>query len=100
MPGVYDGSLARDWRAGESRIVKILGLKDQDDQCETREVSGVEQADCEGSNLSMLVRLQGPEALAEVRICTVLRDVKISQVVMWAGYCRYCQHKLIKLRKY
>lgn len=65
MPGVYDGSLARDWRAGESRIVKILGLKDQDDQCETREVSGVEQADCEGSNLSMLVRLQGPEALAE-----------------------------------
>lgn len=46
-----------EWHAGESGMVNVVGL---------REGGGGELSDCNGRDLSMLLRLQGPEALAEV----------------------------------
>lgn len=46
-----------EWPAGEARAVTIVGLK---------EGGNGEESDCNAADLSMLFRLQGPEALAEV----------------------------------
>ncbi|CAM9822703.1 unnamed protein product [Ectocarpus sp. 6 AP-2014] len=45
-----------EWCARESRTVTVVGLKAQGEG---------EESDCNSQNLSILVRLQGPEALAE-----------------------------------
>lgn len=47
-----------EWHAGKPRMVNVVGL---------REGGGGELSDCNSQDLSMLLRLQGPEALAEVR---------------------------------
>lgn len=60
MPGLQDAGQFARWTANESRIVTVLGLKEQGEN------GRGEEADCDASNLSMLLRLQGPEALAEV----------------------------------
>lgn len=46
-----------EWHAGKPRMVNVVGM---------REGGGGELSDCNSKDLSMLVRLQGPEALAEV----------------------------------
>lgn len=51
---------AHEWYAGEPRMVNVVGMS---------EGHGGELADCNSKDLSMLLRLQGPEALAEVRGC-------------------------------
>eukprot|EP00752_Nemacystus_decipiens_P005505 g4981.t1 len=48
-----------EWRVGEPRMVNVVGL---------REGGGGELSDCNSEDLSMLLRLQGPEALAEAAI--------------------------------
>lgn len=47
-----------EWYSGEPRMVNVVGL---------REGGGGELSGCNSQDLSMLLRLQGPEALAEVR---------------------------------
>lgn len=47
------------WHAGESKTVTVVGLKAD---------GGGEESDCDSHNISILVRLQGPEALAEVNV--------------------------------
>lgn len=48
---------AGDWQAGETRVLKVIGLREGGDG---------EQADCNAADLSILIRIQGPEALAQV----------------------------------
>lgn len=48
-----------EWYAGESRTVTVVGLKAE---------GGGEESDCNSQDLSILLRLQGPEALAEVTL--------------------------------
>ena len=55
---------AGEWYAGDARTVTIVGLKAD---------GGGEESDCSSDDLSILLRLQGPEALAEVRRCAQLR---------------------------
>lgn len=45
------------WYAGESRTVTVVGLKAE---------GGGEESDCDSHDVSILIRQQGPEALAEV----------------------------------
>eukprot|EP00903_Cladosiphon_okamuranus_P007973 g7695.t1 len=56
---VGTGDPRREWQAGKPRMVNVVGL---------REGGGGELADCDSKDLSMLLRLQGPEALAEAAI--------------------------------
>lgn len=48
------------WNVGESRTVTVLGLNGEGDG------DGGEESDCNSEDITMLLRLQGPEALAEV----------------------------------
>ena len=50
---------ADEWPSGEARAVTVVGLK---------EGGNGEESDCNARDLSMLFRLQGPEALAEVDV--------------------------------
>ncbi|CAM9780585.1 unnamed protein product [Ascophyllum nodosum] len=54
-----EGSPAGDWYAGEARLIKVIGLREEGDG---------EEADCNAEDLSILLRMQGPEALAEAAV--------------------------------
>lgn len=59
LPAREEGSA---WHAGEAQTVTVVGL---------REGGEGEEADCNAQDLSMLFRLQGEEALAEVTMTFV-----------------------------
>lgn len=48
-----------EWVAGELKTVTVIGLRDQ---------GHGEESDCDARDLTMLLRLQGPEAIAEVNL--------------------------------
>ncbi|CAM9166423.1 unnamed protein product [Scytosiphon promiscuus] len=54
-PDGGEGHTQTEWYAGEARTVTIIGLE---------KGKGGEESDCDSGNLSILLRLQGPEALA------------------------------------
>ncbi|CAM9947552.1 unnamed protein product, partial [Ectocarpus fasciculatus] len=59
-----------EWSARESRTVTVVGLKAEGEG---------EESDCNSQNLSILVRLQGPEALAEA--ATPVEGSRCNEVV-------------------
>lgn len=53
------------WRSGEARTVTVVGLKAE---------GGGEESDCDSHDISILLRLQGPEALSEVKDHGLISD--------------------------
>lgn len=56
-PGTGVDTPPNPWRAGTAAMVNVVGLREGGDG---------EMSDCNSEDLSMLLRFQGPEALAEV----------------------------------
>ncbi len=70
--------VAGEWYAEDTRTVTIVGLR--------AEGNG-EQSNCNSHDLSILLRLQGPEALAEVRLPSKAGKAgKVSRGSSWARY--------------
>lgn len=59
ITGLPAGGGGLEWHAGDVQTVTVVGLRDGGDG---------KEADCDARDLSMLLRLQGEEALAEVPI--------------------------------
>lgn len=55
--GCFGIGAAGVWHSGGSKTVTVVGLKAKGDG---------EESDCDSHDISILARLQGPEALAEV----------------------------------
>lgn len=70
-----------EWPAGEARAVTVVGLK---------EGGNGEESDCNAGDLSMLFRLQGPEALAEV---DVFRAQQVQGGLDRIFFCNLLQHR-------
>lgn len=68
-----EGLSPHEWSAGTPGMVTVVGL---------REGADGELSDCNSRDLSMLLRLQGPEALAEVLFNTAAASTAAAQLLL------------------